>query len=99
MKNGAYVANLDECKSIGTHRIALYVTGNNVTYFNTFGIEQILKEVKTFIANKSIIGIQVYVSIMWGCFGIGFIYLMFQGKSLTDFSKLLLPHNFERMTN
>ena len=97
MKNGAYVANLDECKSIGTHRIALYVTGNNVTYFNTFGIEQILKEVKTFMANKNIIRIQVYDSIMWGCFCIRFIYLMCQGKSLTDFSKLLLPHNFEIM--
>ena len=31
MKNGVYVVNLDDCRSIGTHRIALYVIGNNVT--------------------------------------------------------------------
>ena len=29
IKHGAYVINLDEFKSIGTHRIALYVNGNN----------------------------------------------------------------------
>ena len=29
IKDGAYVINLDEFKSIGTHWIALYVNGNN----------------------------------------------------------------------
>ena len=28
-KDGAYLTNLDEFKSIGTHWIALYVNGNN----------------------------------------------------------------------
>ena len=38
--NGAYVINLDEFELIGTHWIALYVTTtNNVTYFDSFGVE------------------------------------------------------------
>ena len=41
--DGAYVINLDEYKSIGTHWIALYVNGNNriascnAIYFDSFG--------------------------------------------------------------
>ena len=31
IKDGAYVINLDEYKSIGTHWIALYVDDNNAT--------------------------------------------------------------------
>ena len=29
IKDGAYVVNRDECKSIGTYWIALYVNGNS----------------------------------------------------------------------
>ena len=36
MKDRAYVINHDEYKSIGTHRIALYVNDNNVKYFDSF---------------------------------------------------------------
>ena len=43
---GAYVINLDECKSIGTHWIALCVNDDSVTYFDSFGVENILKEIK-----------------------------------------------------
>ena len=32
----AYVINLDEYKSIGTHWIALYVNAKNVSYFDSF---------------------------------------------------------------
>ena len=31
IKNGSYIINLDEYKSIGTHWVALYVKENNVT--------------------------------------------------------------------
>ena len=68
IKNRAYVINLDELKSITTHRIALYVNGNNVIYFDSFGVEQILKQTKTLIGNKNIITniyrIQAYGSII-----------------------------------
>ena len=49
-KDGAYVINLDECSDIGTHWIVLYVIkNNNVTYFDSFGVEHITKEIKKFI--------------------------------------------------
>ena len=44
MKYGAYLINLDEFKSKGTHLTALYVNGNNAIYFDSFGVELILKE-------------------------------------------------------
>ena len=55
IKDGAYVINLDEHSDIGTHWIALYVNNKTVTYFDSFGIKHIPKEVKKFIGNKSII--------------------------------------------
>ena len=33
-----YLINLDEYESIETHWIALYVNGNNIIYFNSFGV-------------------------------------------------------------
>ena len=41
MKDGTYIINLEEYKSIGTHWLALYVNAENVTYFNSFGVEYI----------------------------------------------------------
>ena len=38
IKDGEYIINLDEYKSIGTHWIALYGNDNNVTYFDIFGV-------------------------------------------------------------
>ena len=49
IKDGAYVINLDEFKSIGTHWIALYVNANNIIYFDSFGVEHIPEEIKKFI--------------------------------------------------
>ena len=60
--------NLDEYSDIGTHWVVLYVSNNDVTYFDSFGVEHIPKEIKTFISNKNIkINIfrkQAYDSIM-----------------------------------
>ena len=36
IKDGAYVVNLDEHESIGTHWITLYVNGDKLTYFDSF---------------------------------------------------------------
>ena len=36
IKDGAYVVNLDENESIGTHWITLYVNGDKLTYFDSF---------------------------------------------------------------
>ena len=75
IKDGAYVINLDECSDIGTHWVAFYVNNNNITYFDSFEVEHIPKEIKTFINNKNIktniFRIQAYDSIMCGYFCIG----------------------------
>ena len=52
IKNGTNLINLDEYESIGTHWIALYVNDNNVTSFDSFGVEHIPKEIKKFMENK-----------------------------------------------
>ena len=49
IKDGGYVINLDEYSDIGTHWVALYVNNNSVTYFDSFGVEHIPKEIKTLI--------------------------------------------------
>ena len=41
IKNGAYIINLDEYSDIGTHWVALYVYNDDVTYFDSFGVEHI----------------------------------------------------------
>ena len=100
IKDGAYVINLDEYSDIGTHWIALYLNNKTVTYFDSFGIEHIPKEVKKCIGNRNIISniyrIQNYDSIMYGYFCIGFIDYMFMGKSLTDYTNLFSPNNFKK---
>ena len=48
----AYIIILNEFKSIGTHWIAFYVNGNNVIYFDGFGIEHIPKAIKELIKTK-----------------------------------------------
>ena len=97
IKDEAYVINLDESSDIGTHWVALYVQNNGVTYFDSFGVEQIPKEIRTFISNKNIktniFRMQAYDSIMCGYFCIGFIDFMFAGKTLADFTNLFPPNN------
>ena len=94
IKDGVYVINLDEFKSIGTHWIALYVNGNSIIYFDNFGIEHIPKEIKKFMRNKNIITniyrVQAYHSMMSGYFCIGFFDFVLKGKSLLDYTNFLL---------
>ena len=47
IKDGTYVVNSDEHESIVTYWIALYVNNNNnVTYFDSFGVEHLPKKLK-----------------------------------------------------
>ena len=55
IKNGAYVINLDEYSDIGTHWIALYIVNDNVTYFDSFGVEHIPTEIKKIIKRSTIV--------------------------------------------
>ena len=72
IKNGAYVINLVEYSDIGTNWIALYVNKKTVTYFDSFGMEHVPKEIKKFIGNRNIVTniyrMQNYDSIMCGIF-------------------------------
>ena len=100
IKGGAYVINLDEYSDIGTHWIALYVTIKTVTYFDSFGVEHILKEIKKVINNRNIMTnnfrIQAYDSIMCRYFCIRFIDFMLKGNNLTDFINLFSPNDLKK---
>ena len=76
------------------------VKNNDITYFDSFGVEHIPKEIIKFIGNKNfktnIFRIQGYDSIMCGYFCIGFIDLKFKGKTLTDYANLCSPNNFKK---
>ena len=67
---------------------------NNVTYFDSFGVEHIPKEIKKFIKNKNITAnifrIQAYNSEMCGYFCIGSIDFMLAGKKITDYTNRFL---------
>ena len=52
IKDGTYIINLDEHESIGTHSIALYVNAENVTYFDSFGVQDIPKQIGNITGNK-----------------------------------------------
>ena len=105
IKNGEYVINLDEFKSIGTHWITLHVNNNNgsasydAIYFDSFEVEHIPKETKKFIGKKNIITniyrIQAYESKMCGCFCIGFFDFILKGKSLLDYTNLFFPNEWK----
>ena len=73
-------------------------------YFDSFGVEYIPKEIMekiehSSLGNKniktSIFKIQDYNSIMSGYFTILFIEFMLNDKTLTDFTNLFSPLNFE----
>ena len=104
IKDGAYIINLDEYSDIGTPWVALYVKNNVVTYFDSFGVEHIRKEIIKFInrpsQNKNIMTnifrIQAYDSIMCGYFCIAFIDFMFKGKGLTEYRNLFSHNDFKK---
>ena len=54
IKKGAYVINLDEYESTGTHWVALFVKPKFRVYFDSFGIEHIPKEINKFIRSKEL---------------------------------------------
>ena len=72
----------------------MYVKNNKVIYFDKFGVEHVPKEIKKLIGHKNaktnIFRIQADNSIMCGYFCIGLIDFMFAGKSLINFTSLIL---------
>ena len=73
------VINLDEHASIGDHQFANYVKNDAGTYFDSFNVEHVSKEIKQFtdheIINANIFRVQAYDSIISEYFCIQFINL------------------------
>ena len=69
--------------------MVLYVNGNSIIYFDSFGVEHIPKETKKFIGNKNIITninrTQAYV-----------IDFMLKDKSLLDYTNLFSPNDYRK---
>ena len=89
IKDGTYAIKFDEFKSIVTRWISLYIDNYNVTYFDSFGVEHIPKEMKKLIRNKNVTNIyriQPYNSIICRYICIGFIDLM--SKGLLEYTNL-----------
>ena len=74
--------------------------GNEVIYFDNFGVEHIPEESKECIGNKSIKAniycVHANNSIMCGYFCIGFIDFMLAGKTLIDYTNLFSPYDFNK---
>ena len=73
---------------------------DNVTYFDSLGIEHNHNEIKKFIGNinikSNVYRIHAYVSRMCGYFCIGFIDFVLKGKSLLDYTNLFSPNKYEK---
>ena len=71
-----------------------------ITYFDSFGVENIPKEIKNIIGKKNIITnisrLQAYNSILCGYLCIGFIEFTLKGKSLLDYTNLFPPNEYEK---
>ena len=100
IKDGAYVINLGERKDPGTHWTAWFCNGNEIAYFDSFGVEHIPEEIKEFIGNRNIkanmFRVQANNSVMCGYFCIGFIDVMLAGKKLTDYTNLFSSYDFDK---
>ena len=83
------MVNVGGYKSIRTHQIGLYLNGNKLKHFNSFGVEYISKEIEKIIENKNVIRnvfrIQAFDLTMCRYFRIGFIDFMLKSKSLLDY--------------
>ena len=76
--------------------MTIYVNGNNVTYFDSFGVEFILQVIEKVIGNKSITAniYRIYMndSVMCTYSCSGFIDFMLKGRSLLCYTILFSPY-------
>ena len=97
---GIYAINFDEYADVGTHWIALFCNGNEIIYFDSFGVEHVPEEIKEFVGNENIkaniFPVQANNSVMCGYFWIGFIEFMLAGKKLTDYTSLFSLYDLDK---
>ena len=89
-------------------RVHIGFKTNEAIYFDSFGVEDIPKEINKFINSdttkssslkrikSNIFRIQAYDSIMCGYFCIEFINYMLKGKTLLDYTNLFSPNDFKK---
>ena len=72
------------------------MNAENVTYFDSFGVEHIPKEIKKIHGNKNITiniyRIQADKSLIFGYFCIGIIDFTLKGKGLLEYTNLFSPN-------
>ena len=100
IKDGAYVINLNDNNSKGTHWVSLFIDKNTAVYFDSFETEHIPQRVLTKIKDKSIIHnifrIQDNKPIMSGFYCIALIEYMLSEKTLLAYTNLLSPNDYKR---
>ena len=81
----------------------MYVNNDNVTCFDSFGVEHIPNKIRKFIGNKNIITniyrMQAFNSEMCGYFSIEFIAFMLNSQSFLDYTNLFSPNNIGKIKN
>ena len=101
IKAETFVINVDQYADIGTRLIALFCNRNEIVYFDSFGFEHILEEIKEFIRNKNqkanIFRVQANDPVLCGYLCIGFIDFMLAGKKLTDYTNLFSLRDLRKM--
>ena len=80
----------------------MYALDNDISYFDSFEVEHVSKEIKKIVRDKNIkiniLRIQANNSIMCGYFCIGFIDFIIEDKALIDYTYLFSPYDFEKIT-
>ena len=76
------------------------MNGDKVTYFHSFEVEYIPKEIKKFIKNKNdainIFRIQAYNSVIFGYVCTGFIDFMLKSKCLLGYNNSFSPNEYKK---
>ena len=77
------------------------MNGNNIIYFDSFGVGHIPKEIEKFIGNKNanVSRIQAYDSIMCGYYSTGLIDFILKANNLVNYTNYSLLMILRRMIN
>ena len=100
INNGAYIINLADKNSKGTHQVLLFIHKITTVYFDSFETEYISQEILIKINNKSIthyiFRIQDNESIMCGFYCIAFTEYTLAGKTWLNYTNLFFPNYYKK---
>ena len=97
-----YGVNLNDRQSKETHSVSLFIDRIITVYFESSGIEyippELLDKIKDKFITYNIFGIHSDDSIMCGFYFIVFIEYMITGKTFLDYTNLLSPNDYKKIT-